>query len=44
MAGLRPSRLTVNTQDNNHISIKLYEKAGFVRTGDAYPVYLYPLR
>jgi ribosomal protein S18 acetylase RimI-like enzyme len=34
-------RITVNTQQDNKHSISIYEKAGFVRTGEAYPVYLY---
>jgi ribosomal protein S18 acetylase RimI-like enzyme len=34
-------RLTVNTQEDNISSIALYENAGFVRTGETYPVYLY---
>jgi len=33
-------RITVNTQQDNKASISLYEKAGFVRTGESYPVYL----
>lgn len=40
--GLRPSRLTVNTQDFNQHSLALYKKAGFTPTGESYPVYLYP--
>ena len=32
-------RITVNTQQDNKSSISLYEKAGFVRTGESYPVY-----
>jgi len=35
-------RVTVNTQQDNLSSIALYEKAGFKRTGESYPVYLYP--
>jgi ribosomal protein S18 acetylase RimI-like enzyme len=34
-------RITVNTQQDNKKSISLYEKAGFVRTGESYPVYNY---
>jgi ribosomal protein S18 acetylase RimI-like enzyme len=34
-------RITVNTQQDNKASISLYEKAGFVRTGESYPVYQY---
>jgi ribosomal protein S18 acetylase RimI-like enzyme len=32
-------RITVNTQQDNEASISLYEKTGFVRTGESYPVY-----
>jgi ribosomal protein S18 acetylase RimI-like enzyme len=32
-------RVTVNTQSDNLASLKLYEKAGFERTGEKYPVY-----
>jgi ribosomal protein S18 acetylase RimI-like enzyme len=35
------SRITVNTQEDNLASIALYEKAGFMRTGETYPVYQY---
>lgn len=34
-------RITVNTQQDNIASISLYEKAGFKRTGESYPVYQY---
>lgn len=33
------ARITVNTQEDNLASISLYENAGFVRTGETYPVY-----
>jgi len=33
------SRLTVNTQNDNVTSLNLYQKMGFVRTGEQYPVY-----
>jgi len=33
--------VTVNTQHNNLASLSLYEKAGFRRTGEEYPVYQY---
>jgi ribosomal protein S18 acetylase RimI-like enzyme len=33
--------ISVNTQQDNEISITLYEKAGFKRTGESYPVYQY---
>jgi ribosomal-protein-alanine N-acetyltransferase len=31
--------ITVNTQENNHASLALYKKAGFMFTGEKYPVY-----
>jgi ribosomal protein S18 acetylase RimI-like enzyme len=31
--------LSVNTQNDNHISLALYQKMGFVRTGEEYPVF-----
>lgn len=34
-------QITVNTQHDNEASLYLYEKAGFVRTGEEYPVYQY---
>jgi ribosomal protein S18 acetylase RimI-like enzyme len=34
-------RITVNTQEANLASIALYEKAGFIRTRETYPVYQY---
>ena len=33
------SRLSVNTQSDNPISLNLYTKMGFQRTGEEYPVY-----
>ena len=33
------TRLTVNTQSDNNTSLSLYQKMGFVRTGEQYPVY-----
>jgi len=33
--------VTVNTQHDNLISLSLYKKAGFKRTGEEYPVYQY---
>ena len=33
------ARLTVNTQSDNDASLGLYQKMGFVRTGEHYPVY-----
>lgn len=35
------SRLSVNTQSNNQASLSLYQSMGFVRTGEAYPVYTF---
>jgi ribosomal-protein-alanine N-acetyltransferase len=32
-------RLTVNTQDDNAVSLALYKKTGFHETGERYPVY-----
>lgn len=34
-------RLSVNTQSDNFVSLRLYERMGFVRTGDQYPVYTF---
>jgi ribosomal-protein-alanine N-acetyltransferase len=36
-------RLTVNTQDDNVISLALYQKTGFIRTGEQFPVFVYEL-
>ena len=33
------TRLTVNTQSDNEASLGLYQKMGFARTGEQYPVY-----
>ena len=38
-----PARLTVNTQDDNKASLALYEKIGFVRTGETFPVLTFPI-
>lgn len=35
----RVRRVSVNTQDNNISSLQLYQKAGFVRTDEFFPVY-----
>ena len=35
------SRLTVNTQSDNRTSLSLYQKMGFLRTGEEFPVYRY---
>lgn len=34
-------RLSVNTQTDNHASLKLYARLGFVRTGEHYPVFTF---
>lgn len=31
--------VSVNTQHNNPASLSVYEKAGFIRTGESYPIY-----
>lgn len=36
-------RLTVNTQDDNVTSLALYQKTGFIRTGEQFPVFVYEL-
>jgi len=36
-------KLTVNTQSDNQTSLNLYQKMGFVRTGEAYPVYTFDI-
>lgn len=38
------TRLTVNTQSDNHASLALYKKFGFERTGEQYPVYCYQVK
>lgn len=35
------SRITVNTQNDNRTSLALYQKLGFLRTGEEFPVYRY---
>jgi ribosomal-protein-alanine N-acetyltransferase len=37
------SRLSVNTQEDNTASLSLYKKMGFVRTGEYFPVFVYPI-
>jgi ribosomal protein S18 acetylase RimI-like enzyme len=37
------SRLSVNTQSDNQASLSLYQRMGFVRTGDQYPVYTFDI-
>jgi len=34
-------KLSVNTQSDNAVSLKLYQKMGFVRTGEQYPVFIF---
>jgi len=38
----RADRITVNTQCDNHASLALYEKLNFKRTGERFPVFIYP--
>jgi len=33
--------VTVNTQSDNQVSLTLYQKMGFVRTGEKFPVFVY---
>jgi ribosomal-protein-alanine N-acetyltransferase len=33
------ANITVNTQDDNHNSLKLYRRSGFLATGEDYPVF-----
>jgi ribosomal protein S18 acetylase RimI-like enzyme len=35
------SRLSVNTQSDNQASLSLYQRMGFIRTGEQYPVYTF---
>jgi ribosomal protein S18 acetylase RimI-like enzyme len=35
------SRLSVNTQNDNHASLNLYQRMGFRRTGEEFPVYIF---
>jgi len=37
-------KLSVNTQSDNLSSLNLYQRLGFTRTGEQYPVYLYEIR
>ncbi|HMV29518.1 MAG TPA: GNAT family N-acetyltransferase [Anaerolineales bacterium] len=41
--GLQSGRLSVNTQDDNAASLRLYSKLGFLRTGEHYPVFIHSL-
>jgi ribosomal protein S18 acetylase RimI-like enzyme len=36
--------ITVNTQSDNLSSQALYERLGFVRTGEQFPVFVYPVQ
>jgi ribosomal protein S18 acetylase RimI-like enzyme len=36
-------RLSVNTQSDNEVSLSLYQRMGFVRTGEQYPVYTFEI-
>jgi len=35
-------KFSVNTQSDNHASLALYKKMGFARTGEQFPVFVYP--
>ena len=37
------SRLSVNTQSDNQASLNLYQRMGFARTGEQYPVYTFDI-
>jgi ribosomal protein S18 acetylase RimI-like enzyme len=37
------SKVTVNTQVNNHSSLALYEKFGFQKTSEIFPTYQYSI-
>jgi ribosomal protein S18 acetylase RimI-like enzyme len=37
------SKLSVNTQSDNQASLSLYQRMGFVRTGEQYPVYTFDI-
>jgi Acetyltransferases len=34
-------KLSVNTQSDNIVSLRLYQRMGFIRTGEQYPVYIF---
>jgi ribosomal-protein-alanine N-acetyltransferase len=34
-------KLSVNTQSDNAVSLRLYQRTGFIRTGEQYPVYFF---
>ncbi|MCX6054003.1 MAG: GNAT family N-acetyltransferase [Chloroflexi bacterium] len=37
------NQITVNTQDNNFSSLSLYQRCGFLQTGESLPVFCFPL-
>jgi ribosomal protein S18 acetylase RimI-like enzyme len=43
LAHMGVSRLSVNTQSDNQASLSLYQRMGFVRTGEQYPVYTFDI-
>ncbi len=43
LGGSQLGRLSVNTQEDNSASLSLYRKLGFVRTGEHFPVLVYPI-
>lgn len=43
LGGSQLGRLSVNTQEDNTASLSLYKKLGFVRTGEHFPVWVYPI-
>jgi ribosomal protein S18 acetylase RimI-like enzyme len=43
LGGSQLNRLSVNTQADNNASLALYQKMGFVRTGESFPVLVYPM-
>lgn len=43
LSGHGIGRLSVNTQNDNLASLRLYERMGFVRTGEQYPVYTFDI-
>jgi len=41
LARIGTTRLSVNTQSDNRVSLNLYKRMGFIRTGEEYPVYTF---
>lgn len=39
----QPVNISVNTQADNAASLALYKKLGFIRTGEHFPVFMYPV-